>query len=89
MTLTLGRALDKSLCASAHVLTLTAMACFILFVEETILVAGISGVNTIRTTGQLIPFVIGVFSLAVALRDLISLFLWNVSDHSDRRSETC
>ena len=88
MTLTLSRALDKSLCAFAHVLTLTAMACFILFVERTILVAGISGVNTIRTTGQLIPFVIGVFSLAAALRDLILLFLWNVSDHSDGRSET-
>lgn len=77
--LTLRRILDKFLCAIAHVLTLTTMACFVLFIEKTILVAGLSGVHTIRTTGQLIPFIIGVFSLAVALRDLTMLLLWKVS----------
>jgi amino acid transporter len=79
MTLTPRRKLDIGLSALAHVLTLTTMALFILFVEMTILEAGITGVNTIRTTGQLIPFVIGVFSLIVATRDLAMLMLWKVS----------
>jgi hypothetical protein len=62
------------------VLTLTTMASFALFIEQTILVAGVSGVHTPRTTGQLIPFIIGVFSLAVALRDtMMMLLLWKVS----------
>jgi hypothetical protein len=42
-------------------------------------VSGISGVHTIRTTGQLIPFVIGVASLIVAARDLVMLSLKKVS----------
>jgi hypothetical protein len=80
LTLTPRRKLDIYLCAAAHMLTLITMACFIMCVEETILVAGISGVNTIGTTGQLIPFVIGVFSLAVALRDSMMQLLRQVSD---------
>lgn len=52
-----------------------------MFIEQTILVAGVSGLHTPRTTGQLIPFIIGVFSLAVALRDtmMMMLLLWKVS----------
>jgi hypothetical protein len=80
MTLTPRRKLDIYLCASAHVLSLITMACFITCVEKTILIAGISGVNTIGTTGQLIPFVIGIFSLAAALRDSMMQLLWQVSD---------
>ena len=75
-------------------LTLATIGCFILFIEKTILVAGISGVNTVRTTGQLIPFVIGVASLVVAFRDLLMLSLCNVSDRQSihgayRRTKTC
>lgn len=43
------------------------------------LVAGISGVNTLNATGQLIPFVTGVVSLVVALRDLVLGLLRKVS----------
>jgi len=42
-------------------------------------VAGITGVHTIRTTGQLIPPVTGVFSLLVALRELMMSVLRDVS----------
>jgi hypothetical protein len=80
VTLTLRSTLDICLAAFAHLLNLATVACFVLFVEQTILKAGISGVNTIRTTGQLIPFVIGVVSVVVALRDLVMLSLWKVSD---------
>lgn len=55
------------------------LACFILFIEQTILVAGISGVHTIGTTGQLIPFIVGIASMAVAKRELLMLLLKKVS----------
>lgn len=77
--LTPPKTLDRCLCATAHVLTLATMACFVFFIEKTILVADVSGVHTTRTTGQLIPFIIGVFSLAVALRDTMMLLLCKVS----------
>jgi hypothetical protein len=73
------RTTDKCLSASAHVLIVATMVFFIMFIERTILVAGISGVNTIKTTGQLIPFVTGVFSLIMALKELMMLLLWEVS----------
>jgi hypothetical protein len=65
-----------------HTFNLVTMTCFILFIEQTILVSGISGVHTIRTTGQLIPFVIGVASLIVAARDLVMLSLKKVSSRT-------
>jgi hypothetical protein len=80
VTLTLCSTLDICLAALAHLLIVATIACFVLFVEKTIIEASISGVNTIRTTGQLIPFVIGVVSVVVALRDLVMLSLWKVSD---------
>ena len=80
VTLTSCSTLDRCLSAFAHLLVLATIACFVLFVEQTILEAGITGVNTIRTTVQLIPFVIGVVSVVVALRDLVMLSLWKVSD---------
>jgi hypothetical protein len=65
--------LDKCLSAIAHVLTLATMACFVLFIEQTILVAGVS-------------FIISVFSLAVALRDTtMMLLLWKVRVSKDIR----
>jgi hypothetical protein len=60
------------------------MASFALFIEQTILVAGVSGVHTPRTTSQLIPFIIGVFSLAVALRDTLMLLLRKVNEQNSR-----
>jgi hypothetical protein len=65
-----------------HTFNLVTMTCFILFIEKTILVSGISGVHTIRTTGQLIPFVIGVASLILAARDLVMLSLQKVSSRT-------
>lgn len=61
-----------------HTVNMCMMTCFILFIEKTILETGISGVDTITTTGQLIPFVIGVASLVVAARDLVMMTLKNV-----------
>jgi hypothetical protein len=65
-----------------HTVNLATMTCFILFIEKVILVSNISGVHTIRTTGQLIPFVIGVASLIVAARDIVMLSLKKVSSHT-------
>ena len=46
------------------------MACFITFIELTLTANSIFGVYTLRTTGQLIPFIIGITSLAAAMREL-------------------
>lgn len=56
-----------------HLYILAAMAVFILFIENTIIVAHVSGVHTIGTTGQLIPFIIGVASALLTARDLVML----------------
>jgi hypothetical protein len=79
LVLTMYRALDIFLSLVMHAFHLSAMACFILFIEKTILMAGISGVHTIRTTGQLIPFIIGIVSLTVTARELFMLWLRKVS----------
>lgn len=77
--LTFNRTLDKMLCATMHLVTLAMMSCFIAFIEKTILVAGISGIHTIRTTGQLIPLTIGIASTLLAARETIMLLLKEVS----------
>lgn len=46
------------------------MACFVVFVELTLTANSISGVYSLRTTGQLIPFIIGITSLAAAMREI-------------------
>ena len=75
---TLGIA--TALCFMSHALTLGSIALFIYFIEATILFSHISGVYTVNTTGQLIPFVVGIASSAAALRELLLLWLRRVSN---------
>lgn len=50
------------------------MACFISFIEKTIAVSEITGVYDIRSTGQLIPFIIGVVSSVRTVLEAITLW---------------
>ena len=72
------RSFDIAISAALHLLNLTTMACFIAFIELTINGSNISAVHTIDTTGQLIPFVIGIISFANSIRELEMLFLRKV-----------
>jgi hypothetical protein len=62
-----------------HTFNAVTITCLIVFIEKTIIVTGISGVHTIGTTGQLIPFIVGVQTSMVAARDLVMLNLKRVS----------
>jgi hypothetical protein len=55
------------------------IAWFIVSIETTIHWNNIQGVNTIDSTGQLIPFVIGCVSASQALKKIILLALGKVS----------
>lgn len=44
-------------------------SCLTTFIERSIIASNISGVDTLRSTGQLIPFVIGICSKLLALRE--------------------
>jgi hypothetical protein len=44
--------------------------CLIVFIEETIRLNGIQGAYIIKSTGQLIPFIIGVASLLATVKDI-------------------
>lgn len=59
---------------------LVTIASFITCIELTILKNGISDVYTINTTGQLIPFIIGVVSSIATCRDVLFSHLRRVSD---------
>lgn len=54
------------------------MACFIVFVELTLTANNISGVYTINTTGQLIPFIIGITSMVAAMREIALRYIREV-----------
>jgi hypothetical protein len=69
----------KCVCIFFHALTLATIGCFIAFTELTIKDNRISGVYTIKTTGQLIPFIIGLTSFIGALRDLLLRYLQRAS----------
>jgi hypothetical protein len=64
------RKTEIGLSLAMHIGILTTVGCFIAFIELSITVGNISGVHTIASTGQLIPFVIGIASFASALREL-------------------
>jgi hypothetical protein len=63
-----------------HVFNLVTITVFILFIERTIVVAGVNGVHTVSTTGQLIPLIIGIVSIVTATRDPILFWLRKVSE---------
>ena len=55
------------------------MACFITFIEMTIIVNNIEDVHTIQTTGQLIPFIICIVLLIGAIKELVLELIRHVS----------
>jgi hypothetical protein len=67
------------LCLAWHAWTGACIIWFILCVELTIKWNNISGVDTIRTTGQLIPFIIGIVTSLRAAHQIILLSIKKVS----------
>ncbi|KAK7724881.1 hypothetical protein SLS57_004152 [Botryosphaeria dothidea] len=63
------------ICGTFHVYNLATMICFIVFIEKTIIVAEVSGVYSLRSTGQLIPFIIGLASFAASIREITLLHM--------------
>jgi hypothetical protein len=59
------------ICLAHHLIITLVITYFILSIELTILWNGISGVHSIRNTGQLIPFIIGVVSTVNAVQQII------------------
>lgn len=58
------------------------MACFTAFIEQTIAAANITDVYDIKSTGQLIPFIIGLVSCASTIAEICRTFWlerWTVS----------
>lgn len=68
------------ICGTFHVYNLATMICFIVFIEKTIIVAEVSGVYSLRSTGQLIPFIIGLASFAASIREITLLHMRKVSN---------
>ncbi|KPI36414.1 uncharacterized protein AB675_2971 [Cyphellophora attinorum] len=62
-----------------HVFLLTLMALFITFIEMTIQINNIQGAFVIKSTSQLIPFVIGLVSMVNTVRQL--MLEWYEEDH--------
>lgn len=54
------------------------MACFVVFVELTLTANNISGVYTLNSTGQLIPFIIGISSTVAAMREIALRYIRKV-----------
>lgn len=53
-----------------HTVTGAIIVCLIVFIEKTIVVNNIQGAYTIKSTGQLIPFIIGVASMLGTIKDI-------------------
>lgn len=66
-------------CLLAHVLVAVIIICLIVFIEKTIEQNHIRGAYTIRSTGQLIPFIIGVVSMLAIVKDILLEWLHDVS----------
>lgn len=73
-------------CVSFHVFILITMSCFIAFIEKTVIVANITGVYTIKSTGQLIPFIIGVVSSVRTFIEVIVLSWFNHQRNPPKKS---
>ena len=66
-----GYRLSMALVLTWHVFLLTMMALFICFIEMTIQINNMQGAFVIRSTSQLIPFVIGLISMLNTIRELL------------------
>lgn len=73
-------------CALAHIFLATTIICLIVFIEKTIAVNRIQGAYVIRSTGQLIPFVIGVASMLATVKDISLDWLRDVSTATNTSS---
>lgn len=68
----------KAWCYSMHVLALVAIAWLMACVELTLKWNNVQGVNTVKTTGQLIPFIIGIVGFIRAINDVILAWIRKV-----------
>jgi hypothetical protein len=75
------RMIHKVLCGVWHAGIICAMIWFVLSVELTLRWNDVQGVNTIESTGQLIPFIIGVVSSAQAVKKVAISTIKKVNPH--------
>lgn len=74
-----GFRLSLTLVLLYHLFLLTTMALFIAFIEMTIQINNMQGAYVIKSTSELIPFVIGLISMLNTIRQL--LLEWYEEDH--------
>jgi hypothetical protein len=67
-----------------HIWLLSLMALFITFIEQTIQVNNIQGAFVLKSTSQLIPFIIGLISMLNTIRQL--LLQWYEEDHPNEEN---
>ncbi|ETN44622.1 uncharacterized protein HMPREF1541_10292 [Cyphellophora europaea CBS 101466] len=79
-----GYRLSMSLVICWHIWLLSLMALFITFIEQTIQINNIQGAFIIRSTSQLIPFIIGLISMLNTVRQL--LLQWYEEDHPNEEN---
>lgn len=68
---TKGASYSVMICLIYHLIIILMIAYFILSIELTIIWNGITEVHDIKSTGQLIPFVIGVMSSIRAIQEVV------------------
>lgn len=79
-----GYRLSMAVVITWHVWLVTLMAVFITFIEQTIQINNIQGAFVIRSTSQLIPFIIGLISMLNTVRQL--LLQWYEEDHPNEEN---
>lgn len=79
-----GYKLSMAVVVCWHIWILTLMVLFITFIEQTIQINDIRGAFVIRSTSQLIPFIIGLISMLNTARQL--LLEWYEEDHPNEEN---
>jgi hypothetical protein len=77
-----GYRLSMTLVLCWHAILLAMMGCFIAFIEQTIQINDIRGAFVLRSTSQLIPFIIGLISMLNTIRQLF--LQWYEEDHGNQ-----
>lgn len=79
-----GYKLSMALVLAWHLFLMGMMICFILFIEMTIQINNIQGAFVIKSTSQLIPFIIGLISMLNTCRQL--MLQWYEEDHPNEEN---
>jgi hypothetical protein len=77
-----GYRLSMTVVLCWHAILLATMGCFIAFIEQTIQINDIRGAFVLKSTSQLIPFIIGLISMLNTIRQLF--LQWYEEDHGNQ-----